>query len=172
MSPPVRYFRKMCPYTTSEEHLPEEPEGEATMQVTDTESREIFWTRARIARDPQELKEPEPLTVVRGPHENIEEQWYVEMLETDVEESVDDALLRECIEETREESDLLNARSAELRALLEYLVRCEEYDSLSDAVRSLLSAQLAEQYPALVEEYVDERTNIEREEMAATLQDG
>jgi hypothetical protein len=161
----------MCPYTTSEEHLPEEPEGEVTLQVTDTESREIFWTRARVARDAEALAEPEPLTVVRGPHENIEEEWHVEILETDVEERVDVALLRECIEETREGSDLLNARSAELRAMLEYLVRCEEYDSLSDAVRSLLSAQFAEQYPALVEEYVDERTSIERDEIAATLDD-
>lgn len=171
MSPPAGYYGKMCAYTTSEEHLPEEPDGEVTLQVTDTDSREIFWTRARVARDPEELTDPEPLTVVRGPHENIEEEWYVEIIETDIEERVDVALLKECIEETREGSDLLNARSPELRAMLEYLLRREEYDSLSEAVRSLLSAQLAEEYPALVEEYVEERTNIEREEMAAMLYD-
>lgn len=158
-----------CAYTTSEEHLPDDVEGDVTLQVTDTDSREIFHTRARVARDPAELDDPEELTVVRGPHENIEEEWYIEVLETGVDDGVDEAVLRECIEAARGETDLLNARSVELRALLEYLVRTGEYESISAALRSLLSAQLAESHPTLVDRYVDEWTRIEREETAAKL---
>ncbi|MDS0300541.1 hypothetical protein NDI76_17465 [Halogeometricum sp. S1BR25-6] len=157
-------------YTTSEEYLPEDTEGEVTLQVTDTESREIFRTRARVSRDPDDLSEAVPLTVVKGPHENRQEQWYIDFIETDVGEGdVDEDLLRECLREAREGSDLMNARSEELRAMLQYLVRTGEYDSLSDAVRSLLSAQLSREYPELVEEYVDLRTALERESVEATF---
>lgn len=157
-------------YRTSEEYLPEDTEGEITLQVTDTESREIFRTRARVSRDADELTDPEPLTVVRGPHENIEEQWYIEFIETDVEEGeIDQILLLRCLEEAREESDLLNARSEELRAMLLYLVRDGEFESISEAVRSLLSAQLSSEYSALVEEYVETRTAVERESVTAAL---
>ncbi|SFR63864.1 hypothetical protein [Halogeometricum limi] len=157
-------------YTTSEEYLPEDTDGEVTLQVTDTESREIFRTRARVSRDPDGLRDPAPLTVVKGPHENIEEQWYIDFIETDVGDAeVDTDLLRECLEEAREDSDLLNARSEELRAMLQYLVRSGEYGSLSDAVRSLLSAQLSTAHPELVDEYVDLRTAVERESVAAAF---
>lgn len=157
-------------YRTSEEYLPDETEGEITLQVTDTESREIFRTRARVSRDPDDLVDPAPLTVVRGPHENIEEQWHIQIIETDATDTAVDALLlRDCIEEAREESDLLNARSEELRALLLYLVRDGEFDSISEAVRSLLSAQLSSEYSALVDEYVEARTAVERESVNAAL---
>jgi Arc/MetJ-type ribon-helix-helix transcriptional regulator len=169
----------MCAaYTTSEEYLPDDTDGEVTLQVTDTESREIFRTRARVARTPDDLTSPAPLTVVKGPHENIEEQWYIEILESEgegeretaaAEEAVDADLLRRCIVEAREESDLLNARSEELRALVSYLVRTGEFDSTSDAVRSLLSARLNAVYPDLVDRYVDERTELEREAVASSL---
>jgi Arc/MetJ-type ribon-helix-helix transcriptional regulator len=169
----------MCAaYTTSEEYLPDDTDGEVTLQVTDTESREIFRTRARVARTPDDLTSPAPLTVVKGPHENIEEQWYIEILESEgegeretaaAEEAVDADLLRRCIVEAREESDLLNARSEELRALVSYLVRTGEFDSTSDAVRSLLSARLNAAYPNLVDRYVDERTELEREAVASSL---
>jgi Arc/MetJ-type ribon-helix-helix transcriptional regulator len=169
----------MCAaYTTSEEYLPDDTDGEVTLQVTDTESREIFRTRARVARTPDDLASPAPLTVVKGPHENIEEQWYIEILESEgegeretaaAEEAVDADLLRRCIVEAREESDLLNARSEELRALVSYLVRTGEFDSTSDAVRSLLSARLNAAYPDLVDRYVDERTELEREAVASSL---
>jgi hypothetical protein len=157
----------MCAYTTSEEHVPEDPEGDVTLQVTDTESREIFWTRARIARDPEGLESPEPLTVVRGPHENIEEEWYIEVIEARLDEGVDTELLRECLLEAMEGSDLLNARSAELRATVEYLVETGEYESLSAAVRSLLSAGLSEAHPDVTEALVEERTRLERDELGA-----
>lgn len=157
-------------YTTSEEYLPDDTDGEVTLQVTDTESREIFRTRARVSRDREDLDDPDPLTVVRGPHENIEEEWYIEIIETDVGEGgIDADLLADCAREAREESDLLNARSEELRALLLYLVRSGEFDSLSEAVRSLLSSQLSAEYPELVEEYVDARTALERESVASSL---
>lgn len=158
-------------YTTSEEYLPEDTDGEITLQVTDTESREIFRTRARVSRDPADLADAVPLTVVKGPHENRQEQWYIDFIETDVGEShVDEELLRECLYEARDGSDLMNARSEELRAMLQYLVRTGEYGSLSDAVRSLLSAQLSREYPELVEEYVDIRTAVERESVASAFQ--
>ena len=172
----------MCAaYTTSEEYLPDDTDGEVTLQVTDMESREIFQTRARVARTPDDLTSPAPLTVVKGPHENIEEQWYIEIIESEsddggeggrdeaADESVDADLLRRCIVESREESDLLNARSEELRAIVTYLVRAGEFDSTSDAVRSLLSARLSAAYPDLVDRYVDERTELEREAVASSL---
>lgn len=161
----------MCSaYTTSEEYLPEDTDGEVTLQVTDTESRAIFRTRAHVSRDPGDLSSPEPLTVVKGPHENTEEEWYIEIIETDLEgEQINDETLRRAIVEAREESDLLNARSEEIRAVLLYLVRTDEYDSLSEAVRSLLSAQLSTEYPDLVERYVEERTQIERDAVESSF---
>jgi hypothetical protein len=161
----------MCAaYTTSEEYLPDDTDGEVTLQVTDAESREIFQTRARVSRVRDDLSSPDPLTVVKGPHENIEEQWYIEILETEEPRGdVDTDLLERCIVEAREESDLVNARSEELRALISYLVRTGEFDSLSDAVRSLLSKQLTAGYPDLVDQYVDERTELEREAVVSSL---
>ncbi|MGM0604155.1 MAG: hypothetical protein ACQETB_00630 [Halobacteriota archaeon] len=160
-------------YTTSEEHLPENADGEVTLQVADTESREIFQTRARISRDPESLDDPAELIVVKGPHENIEEQWYIDVIDAAVGPiDTDTELLRECVTDAREESDLLNARSEELRAMLLYLVRTGEFDSISEAVRTLLSAQLSREYPELVEEYVDVRTDLERESVAAAIRGG
>lgn len=161
----------MCAaYTTAEEYLPDDTDGELTLQVTDVESREIFQTRARVSRDADALSSPDPLTVVKGPHENIEEQWYIEILETEEPRGdVDTDLLERCIVEAREESDLVNARSEELRALISYLVRTGEFDSMSDAVRSLLSKQLTAGYPDLVDQYVDERTELEREAVVSSL---
>ena len=164
----------MCAaYTTSEEYLPDDTDGEVTLQVTDAESREIFQTRARVSRDPDELSSPDPLTVVKGPHENIEVEWSIEIIETEGSPTrVDTDLLRRCIVEAREESDLLNARSEELRAMVSYLVRVGEFDSTSDAVRSLLSKQLTAAYPELVDEYVEERTAVEREAVSSALRGG
>lgn len=161
----------MCAaYTTAEEYLPDDTDGELTLQVTDVESREIFQTRARVSRDADDLSAPDPLTVVKGPHENIEEQWYIEILETEgAPARLDSDLLRRCVVEAREDSDLLNARSEELRAMVSYLVRTGEFDSLSDAVRSLLSAQLTEEYPDLVDQYVEVRTELERDAVSSSL---
>jgi len=98
-------------YITSEDHLPADTSGELTLQVMDQETKHIFTTRARIARDPDELTDPDQLTILRGPHENREEQWYIEIIETDVgEASVDETVLKECFEESQEGSDVLTAR--------------------------------------------------------------
>ncbi|WP_227357187.1 hypothetical protein [Haladaptatus salinisoli] len=157
-------------YTTSEEYLPENPKGEVTLQVTDKETKEIFTTRARLAQSSGELANPEPLTIVRGPHESVEEQWYIEILETDIGDlEVNREVLWECIKQSREESNIINARSDELRALLLYLVETNRYGSVSEAVRELLRDHLSVQFPELVEEYVDVRTEYEREEISSQL---
>jgi len=54
-------------YITSEDHLPADTDGEISLQVTDQETKHIFTTRARIARDAAELDDPDPLTILRGP---------------------------------------------------------------------------------------------------------
>lgn len=157
-------------YTTSEEHLPDNLSGEVTLQVTDTETKEIFRTRARIARDPEELTDPKSLTIVRGPHENTEEQWYIDILEADIDlKEIDRDLLRECIQKSRDESNIVNARSDDLRALLVYLVETDQYQSVSEAVRVILREHLTDHYPALTEEYVEVRTEFERDDLTAKL---
>lgn len=157
-------------YTTSEEHLPEDLSGEITLQVTDTKTKEIFRTRARIAREPEELAAPESLTIVRGPHENTEEQWYIDILETDIDlGEINRDLLRECIRKSQNESNIVNARSDDLRALLVYLVEIDQYQSVSEAVRAILREHLTDHYPALAEEYVDLRTEFERDDLTAKL---
>lgn len=164
----------MTEYITSEDHVPEDTSGEVSIQVTDQETKEIFETRARIAPTKAELANPEPLTILRGPHENVEDQWYIEFLD-DVRGGqservdVDARLLRECIEESHEGSNVLTARSTELKAMLGYLVESGEFDSISTAMRTLLREHLSESYPELVDEYVDLRAELERDEVALRL---
>lgn len=162
----------MTEYITAEDHVPEDTSGEITIQVTDQETKGIFETRARIAPTAAELSNPQPLTILRGPHENVEDQWYIEFLDSDVggrSVDVDSALLRECLEQSREESNVLTARSEDVKAMLQYLVENGEYDSISVAVRSLLRDHLAEQYPELVDEYVSLRAERERDEVEFRL---
>lgn len=157
-------------YATSEEHLPEDLSGDVTLQVTDKATKEIFVTRARIARDAGDLADPEPLTVVRGPHENIEEQWYIEIIETGADEpEVDREALRESIRRSKEGSNVVNARSDDLRALLLYLVETGTYDSVSEAVREILHDHLTAAHPGLVDEYVDLRAELERDDITTRL---
>lgn len=81
-------------YVTSENNLPEDPEGdEIRLQVSDEETKEIFDVKAKVDRDPEKLSDPERLTVVKGPHENIEEEWYLEVIETNDGDGVDTELL-------------------------------------------------------------------------------
>ncbi|SEP00198.1 hypothetical protein SAMN04487948_11059 [Halogranum amylolyticum] len=157
-------------YVTSEEHLPDDLTGEVTIQVTDSKTKEIFTTRARIDRSPDTLESPDSLTIVRGPHENVEEQWYIDIIETDVTlADIDAEVLRDCIQRSQDESNVVNARSDELRALLLYLVETGRYQSVSEAVRSILGEYLSDRYPELVDSYVDVRTELEREELATRL---
>lgn len=160
----------MTEYTTSEEHLPEDLGGEVTLQVTDAKTKEIFTTRARIAHEPAELADPESLTIVRGPHENTEEEWYIDILEADVDQlEIDRELLQECIQRSEDETNIVNARSDDLRALLVYLVETGQYQSVSEAVREILREHLTEHVPDLVETYIDVRTEFERDDLAAKL---
>ena len=157
-------------YTTSEDHVPADTSGEVTIQVTDEQTKEIFETRARIAPTAAELDDPAPLTITRGPHESTEDEWYIEIIETDVgEPEIDEDLLRECLRESREESNVITARSEDVKALVSYLVETGEYDSLSVAIRSMLREHLSETHPGLVEEYVDLRAEFERDELAVRL---
>lgn len=156
-------------YVTSEEHLPSDLNGEVTLQVTDAETRAIFTTRARIAQERSQLAEPEPLTVVRGPHENIKEEWFIDILETNVEEGVDHDLLAECVDQSRTETNVINTRSEDIHALLTYLVETGEFDSRSDAVRSLLKEALSQEYPDLVRAYLDRKSRLDRDELADSL---
>ena len=160
-------------YITSEDHLPADTDGEISLQVTDQETKHIFTTRARIARDAAELDDPDPLTILRGPHENREEQWYIEIIEADISEpTVDEATLEACFERSREGSNVLTARGEDVKTLVSYLVETGEYDSVSNAVRSLLREHLSETRPELVERYVDLRTEREREETELRLGGG
>lgn len=156
-------------YATSEEHLPEDLSGDVTLQVTDKATKEIFVTRARIARDAEELADPDPLTVVRGPHENIEEQWFIQIIADAEGARIDRDVLRESIRRSREDSNVVNARSDDLRALLLYLVETGEYDSVSAAVREIIHDHLASTHPGLVDEYIDLRAELDRDEMATRL---
>lgn len=157
-------------YVTSETDLPADPREEVTLQITDGETREIFTTRARVARDPGALDDPEPLTVVRGPHENIEEQWYVDVIEAGVDdEAVDEAALRAAIAESRSSSNVVNTRSEDVRALLTYLVRVDEFGSVSEAARTIIREHVADERPELVAAYVERRAEFDRDELGEAL---
>lgn len=154
-------------YVTSETNLPPDPEGEEiTLQISDKDTREIFTTRARISRNPDRLTDPTPLTVVKGPHENREEQWYIDVLTTDVEsESVDRDLLRTVMSDVRDDANIINTRSDEVKTLLRYLVETGRYSSVSQASRTIMFEYLANTHPELVDEYVDLKVRFERREL-------
>jgi len=161
-------------YVTSETNLPPDPEqGEISIQVTDRETKEIFSTRARVSRDRDELSEPDPLTVVKGPHENTEEQWYIDILETDIDsESVDREVLETVMEETEDEPTVINTRSEEVKTLLRYLVETGQYSSVSQASRTIMFEYLSGTHPDLVDEYVDLKVKREQRELTGGDRDG
>lgn len=154
-------------YVTSETNLPPDPEcNEITIQVTDKETKEIFSTRARISRDAEELVDPSPLTVMKGPHENTEEQWYIDILETDIESaSVEREVLREVMDVTTDDPNIINTRSDEVKTLLQYLVETGRYSSVSQASRTIMFEYLSETHPELVDEYVDLKVRREQREL-------
>jgi len=160
----------MTEYSTAEENLPDDPNGEVQLQLTDTDTKEIFVTRARVARTETELNDPEPLTVVRGPHENIQEEWYVEILEPNPElEEIDETVLRDCIDYSRTESNVINARSEDARAMVQYLVTVDEFDSVSDAVRTIVNEYMQDAYPELLDAYLDMKAERIREEISSSF---
>jgi len=160
----------MSKYSTAEENLPDDTDGEIQLQVTDTDTKEIFMTRARVSQLATDLDDPEPLTVVRGPHENIKEDWYIEILESNPElDEIDEEILRDCIEYSRTESNVINARSEDARAMLQYLVAIEEFDSVSEAVRTIISAHMQDDYPELLDAYLDVKAEQIRDEMSTAF---
>ncbi|MFC6718355.1 ubiD operon protein [Natrialbaceae archaeon GCM10025810] len=154
-------------YITAEEHLPEAGEGETVLQIRDAETKKIFRSQVRIAKDADRLEHPEPLSVVKGPHENTREQWYVEFV--DEREAVEERLER-LLREQREESNVLNTRSADLKVLLRYLVETGEYDSTAEAARDLLLAQFADEYPSLLETYAECKVEFEPDPLRDALE--
>ncbi|MBV0902885.1 hypothetical protein [Haloarcula salina] len=138
--------------------------------MTDTNTKEIFVTRARVSRSATDLDDPEPLTVVRGPHENIKEDWHIEILESNPDlNDIDDEILRDCIEYSRRESNVINARSEDARALLQYLVAVGEFESVSDAVRTIINAYMQDTYPELLDAYLDAKAEQLRDEMSTSF---
>lgn len=159
-------------YITSEENLPEESGAETTLQITDARTKRIFEARVRIARDPEDLADPEPLTVVAGPHESVSETRYVELLDgTDV-TGVDEDLLGRLATEQETTSNICNTRSDDLKVLLRYLVETGEYDSTADALREVAFDHLAAERPALLEAYADVRRESDDDPLERALGDG
>lgn len=163
-------------YLTSRTDLPDSSSREITLQVTEKATREIFQTRARVARQPEDLDNPEPLTVMMGPHENIEEEWYIEILDPNVpttkeDDSINLDLLRECLLSVRSGSNVINTRSEAVKVLLQYTVEQGRYDSLSEASRQLLLERLEEIEPGLVDAYVQVKVDADREMLTSTLKD-
>ncbi|WP_323192224.1 hypothetical protein [Halostella sp. PRR32] len=161
-------------YVTSETNLPPHPEQEEiSIQITDRETKEIFSTRARVSRDREDLADPDPLIVVKGPHENTEEQWFIDILETDIEsESVDRNVLESVMEETESDPTVINTRSEEVKTLLRYLVETGQYSSVSQASRTIMFEYLSDAHPDLVDEYVDLKVKREQRELTGSDGDG
>ena len=159
-------------YITSESNLPDNPEGEEIqLQVSDEETKEIFDIRAKIDRDPDNLTDPVALTVVKGPHENTEEEWYLDVLETDDGDSIDTELLESTMNDVEEQSTVINTRSKEVKTLLQYLTEKGEFESVSEASRTIMLEYLSDTYPELVSEYIDLKVQSERNELADELHD-
>ncbi len=159
-------------YITSENNLPEDPTGEETrLQISDAQTKEISSVRARIDTDPDNLTDPDILTVVKGPHENTEEEWYIDIIETDEQDDIDIGLLEATMEDIEDQSTVINTRSKEVKTLLQYLAEKGEFQSVSEASRSVMLEHLSENYPALVREYIDLKVQSERTDLAEELHD-
>ncbi|CAI49797.1 uncharacterized protein NP_3412A [Natronomonas pharaonis DSM 2160] len=156
-------------YITSREYLPDDPEGEHRLQLTDAETKEIFETQVRIAKSKAELADPAPLVVRGGPHEDSHEAWYVELVESDAGGEIDRELLRDCLEDAQSGTDVINARSAELKAVLCYLVEKGVFESQSEAARSLLWEKLADDHRPLLRQLDGVCDELEESDLDAAL---
>ncbi|MDJ1433276.1 hypothetical protein [Halostagnicola sp. A-GB9-2] len=107
--------------------------------------------------------------MVKGPHENTEEEWYIDIIETDEADNIDVELLEATMEEIEGQSTVINTRSKEVKTLLQYLAEKGEFQSVSEASRSIMLQHLSENYPALVREYIDLKVQSERSDLAEEL---
>ncbi|MFB6180090.1 MAG: ubiD operon protein [Halorientalis sp.] len=148
-------------YITAADNLPEERRAETTLQVTDAQTKRIFEARVRIAREPDALTDPQPLTVVTGPHESVSEEWYVELIDEIDPSGVDEERLRRLADEQQTRSNVVNTRSEDLNVLLRYLVETGEYESTAGAIRTMAFEYMATEYPTLLERYDELRTEYE-----------
>ena len=156
-------------YITSADHLPEESQAETTLQITDAQTKRIFEARVRIAQDPDDLTDPEPVTVVAGPHESVSETRYIELLDETDATGLDEELLTRLATEQETTSNILNTRSDDLKVLLRYLVESGEYDSTADALRKIAFEHLAADRPALLDAYADLRQEFEDDPLRRAL---
>ncbi|EMA23862.1 MULTISPECIES: hypothetical protein [Haloarcula] len=157
-------------YITSADHLPEEAQAETTLQITDAQTKRIFEARVRIAKDPDTLTDPEPLTIVAGPHESVSETRYVELLDETEETGIDQELVTHLAAEQETASNILNTRSDDLKVLLQYLVETGEYESTSDALREIAFDQLATERPALLDAYAEVRRELDDDPLRRVLE--
>lgn len=160
-------------YLTSQTDLPDNPHEEIIIQVTEKATREIFRTRANVSRNPDDLDDPDPLTVVRGPHENIHEDWFIEINESGLRttEAIDRELLHSCYQTVRNGSNVVNTRSDDVKTLLQYYVEIGKYESLSDAIRSLLLDSIAAEDPELLDMYVEVKIEHEKEQLSSRIKE-
>lgn len=156
-------------YITSAEHLPEESQTETTLQITDAQTKRIFEARVRIAQDPAKLTDPEPVTVVAGPHESVSETRYIELLDETDAAGLDRELLTRLATEQESNSNILNTRSDDLSVLLRYLVETGEYDSTADALREMAFDYLAAERPALLDTYAEVRDELDDDPLGRAL---
>ncbi len=156
-------------YITAEEHLPDDAHTETTLQVTDAQTKRIFEARVRVARDPDDLTDPHPLTVVAGPHESVSKEWYVELLDEIDAAGINEDLLRRLATEQETTSNVVNTRSDDLKVVLRYLVESGEYDSTAAAVREVVFEHLATERQALLESYEEIRTEFEADPLRRAL---
>ncbi|MDS0477738.1 ubiD operon protein [Natrinema sp. 1APR25-10V2] len=159
-------------YITAAEHLPDEERTETTLQITDAETKRIFEARVRIASEPDELTDPRPLRVVTGPHENVSEERYIELIDEIDSAGVNEDLLRRLASEQETASNIVNTRSDDLKVVLRYLVESGQYESTAEALRELAFQHLAENRPALLETYEEVRTEFEADPLRRALTDG
>ncbi|ELY81973.1 hypothetical protein C486_06236 [Natrinema gari JCM 14663] len=148
-------------YITAEEHLPDEERTETTLQITDAETKRIFEARVRIAREPDDLTDPTPLTVVAGPHENVSKERYIELIDEIDSAGINEDLLRRLASDQDATSNIVNTRSDDLKVVLRYLVESGQYDSTAEALREISFQYLAENQPALLDAYENVRTEFE-----------
>jgi hypothetical protein len=157
-------------YITSADHLPEESQAETTLQITDAQTKRIFEARVRIAQDPDKLTDPEPVTVVAGPHENVSETRYIELLDETDTSGFDRELLTQLATEQETRSNILNTRSDDLSVLLRYLVESGEYESTANALREIGFSYLAAEHPALIDTYAEVREELDDDPLGRALE--